>query len=148
MVLIPRAGPLPAPANVSNSRLGPPTRVVSASSSSSSVEELPGGEGVAFDSAQFGYFDEPGSFDRRGDGDRNQNFNHHSGGVNAPTQTFAAMLETAGGASGRDNADGTRNVDATPSPGLVSKVISIYETNARIVSGDMNILGTSVSLVL
>ena len=93
MAVIPRAGPLPAPANATNTRLGPPTRVVS--SSSPSVEELPGGEGVNFDSAAFGHFEEPSSFDR-GHGGRNQNFNHHPGSLNAPTQAFAAMLETGG----------------------------------------------------
>ena len=61
MAVIPRAGPLPAPANATNTRLGPPTRVVS--SSSSSVGELLGGEGVNFDSAAFGYFEVPSSFD-------------------------------------------------------------------------------------
>ena len=144
MAVIPRAGPLPAPANATNTRLGPPTRVVS--SSSPSVEELPGGEGVNFDSAAFGHFEEPSSFDR-GHGGRNQNFNHHPGSLNAPTQAFAAMLET-GGPAGTDNLDGTRNEEKPPTPGLVSMVISTYETNAKVVSGEMNILGTSVSMVL
>jgi len=58
------------------------------SSSSPSVEELPGGEGVNFDSAAFGHFEEPSSFDR-GHGGRNQNFNHYPGSLNAPTQAFA-----------------------------------------------------------
>lgn len=146
MAMIPRAGALPAPANVSNSRLGPPTRVIS--STSPSVEELPGGEGVAFDSAAFGHFEESSSFDRGGDRGRNQNFNHHPGGLNAPTQAFAAMLESSGSEAGTDNPDGTRNEVTPPSPGLVSMAINTYETNARIVSGEINILGTSVSLVL
>ena len=147
MAIIPRAGAMPAPANVSNTRLGPPTRVISPSSSSSSVEELPGGEGVAFDSAAFSHYDESSSFDRGGNRGQNQNFNQHPGSLNAPTQAFAAMLE-AGGPSGTDNSDGTRNEDTPPSPGLVSMVINTYENNAKVVSGEMNILGTSVSMVL
>ncbi|PPR66859.1 MAG: hypothetical protein CFH02_01598 [Alphaproteobacteria bacterium MarineAlpha3_Bin1] len=35
-----------------------------------------------------------------------------------------------------------------PTLGLESMVISTYETNAKVVSGEMNILGTSVSMVL
>jgi hypothetical protein len=116
------------------------------SSSSPSVEELPGGEGVNFDSVAFAHFEEPSSFDR-GHGGLNQNFNHHPGSLKAPTQAFAAMLET-GGPAGTDNLDGTRNEEKPPTPGLVSMVISAYETNAKVVSGEMNILGTSVSMVL
>jgi len=118
---------------------------MSSSSSGSSVEELPGGEGVAFDSPSFGHFEESSSFDRRGNGGGNQNFNQQPGGLNAPTQAFAAMLE-AGGPSGKANDAG--GDDVAFSPGMVSKVISTYESNARTISGEINILGTSVSLVL
>jgi hypothetical protein len=57
------------------------------------------------------------------------------------------MLET-GGPAGTDNLDGTRNEEKPPTPGLVSMVISTYETNAKVVSEEKNILGTSVSMVL
>ena len=57
------------------------------------------------------------------------------------------MLET-GGPAGTDNLDGTRNEKKPPTLGLESMVISTYETNAKVVSGEMNILGTSVSMVL
>ncbi len=144
MVLIPRTAPAPVPASTNNARLGPPSRVASYGSS---VDELPGGASVSFESAAFGFRqDAPSSFDRNG-GHEQQPPGYHNGGINAPSQTFAAMLEapeTAGGGS----KDAAGNGPATPLPGVVARAIEIYETNAKIVSGEGNILGTSVSLVL
>lgn len=145
MAMIPRTGPLPAPANVANSRLGPSTRVHS--SSSSSVEELPSGAGVTFDGGTFGYYGEPSSFDRGGGGDRQQSFSRHPGRFNASTQAFTSLLESGGGAEVGGPGGGGDSGSVRVS-GLLSKAIKIYETNAKIVSGEINILGTSVSLVL
>ena len=146
MALIPRTGPLLAPANIANSRLGPPTRVFSSTSSSHSVEELPSGAGVSFDGAAFGPYEVSTSFDRGG-GDRQQNFSHHPGRFNASTQAFTSMLEfEAGAEGGGSGVAGDSN--SVRFPGLVSKAIAIYETNAKIGGGEINILGTSVSLVL
>lgn len=144
MVLIPKTAPAQAPANAANTRLGPPSRVVSYAGNS--VEELPGGAGVSFESAAFGFRqDAPSSFDRNG-GHEQQPPRHHSGRINAPSQTFAAMLEFPETASGNKNAAGKG--PKAPFPGVVARAIAIYETNAKIVSGESNILGTSVSLVL
>lgn len=145
MVLIPRAAPVHAPANVANARLGPASRVVSYAGSS--VEELPEGTTVSFDSGQFGFRqDAPSSFNHNA-GHEQPTPHHQTGRLNAPSQTFAAMLEfpetTDGG-----NRDAAGNGPATPYPGVVARAIEIYETNAKIVSGENNILGTSVSLVL
>lgn len=57
------------------------------------------------------------------------------------------MLESGGGAEGGGPGAGGDSDSARVS-GLLSKAIKIYETNAKIVSGEINILGTSVSLVL
>ena len=145
MALIPKAAPAPVPASTNAARLGPPSRVVSYAGNS--VEELPGGAGVSFDSAAHGFRQNaPSSFDRNG-GHEQQPPRHHSGRINAPSQTFAAMLElpeTAGGENKNAAGDGP----ATPLPGDVARAIAIYETNAKIVGGESNILGTSVSLVL
>jgi len=145
MALIPRTAPAPVPASTNNARLGPPSRVVSYAGNS--VEELPGGAGVSFDSAAFGFRqDAPSFFDRNG-GHEQQPPRHHSGRINAPSQAFAAMLEfpeTAGGGNRNAAGDGP----ATPFPGVVARAIAIYETNAKIVGGESNILGTSISLVL
>lgn len=138
---------MPVPANVANSRMSPPTRVVTSSASSSSVDELPSGANVAFDSAEFGYYEEPSSFDRRGEGDRQQNFSHQPGNLNAPSQAFVSMLESSGGTD-TGNSSGVGETGAAILPGMRSKVIEAYETNAKIIGGEINILGTSVSLEL
>ncbi len=145
MVLIPKAAPAPAPASATNARLGPSSRVVSYAGNS--VEELPGGASVSFDSAAFGFRqDAPSSFGQNG-GHEQHTPRHHTGKLNASSQTFAAMLElpeTAGGGNTNAAGDGP----ATPFAGDVARAIEIYETNAKIVGGEGNILGTSVSLVL
>ncbi len=145
MALIPRAAPAPAPANATNVRLSPPSRVVSYAGNS--VEELAEGTSVSFESAAFGFRqDAPASFDRNG-GREQHTPGHHSGRINAPSQTFAAMLETPEGAGG-GNINAAGDGPATPFPGVVARAIKIYEDNAKIVSGEGNILGTSVSLLL
>ncbi len=140
MVLIPRAAPVQAPSTATNARLGPPSRV--ASHGGSSVEELPEGASVSFDNGAFGFRqDAPTAFDHNG-GREQQAPRHRAGGINAPSQTFAALMESSEGGNGAGNGV------AAPFAGIVAKAISIYETNARIVSGENNILGRSVSLVL
>ena len=141
MATVPKTSPPLNLANVTKTRLGPPTRVVS--QGQSSVEELQSSTNVSFDSAAYGFREEEqSSFDhQRG----NRQPHHQPGVVNAPTQAFAAMLEGGETASGGD--DG-RDVNAPLFSTLISKAIDIYETNARVVSGENYVLGTSVSLVL
>ncbi len=141
MATVPKTSPPLNLANVTKTRLGPPTRVVS--QGQSSVEELQSSTNVSFDSAAYGFREEEqSSFDhQRG----NRQPHHQPGVVNAPTQAFAAMLEGGETASGGD--DG-RDVNAPRFSTLISKAIEIYETNARVVSGENYVLGTSVSLVL
>ena len=141
MATVPKTSPPLNLANVTKTRLGPPTRVVS--QGQSSVEELQSSTNVSFDSAAYGFREEEqSSFDhQRG----NRQPNHQPGVVNAPTQAFAAMLEGGETASGDS---GGRDVNAPRFSTLISKAIEIYETNARVVSGENYVLGTSVSLVL
>lgn len=142
MATVPKASPPLNLASVTKARLGPLTRVVS--QGQSSVEELQSGANVSFDSGAYGFREETRpSFDRQ----RGNSQPHHQPGlVNAQTQAFAAMLEgvetaTAGNSGGKD-------ANASRFSGLVSKVIEIYEKNARVVSGENYVLGTSVSLIL
>ena len=146
MVLIPRAAPVQTPASANNERLGPPTRI--ASYTGNSVEELPQGASVSFESAAYGFQqDAPSFFDHnRGSHDQHTS-RQNTVGINAPSQTFAAMLEFPEAAGGR-NENAAGDGSAAPLAGVVARAIEIYETNAKIVSGESNILGTSVSLVL
>lgn len=138
MATVPKASPPLNLASVTKARLGPSTRVVS--QGQSSVEELQSSVNVSFDSAAYGFREEDrSSFDhQRG----NRQPHHQPGVVNAPTQAFAAMLEGTETASAGGDSKGPRFSV------LISKVIEIYEKNARVVSGENYVLGTSVSLVL
>lgn len=65
---------------------------------------------------------------------------------NAPSQTFASLVErrdTGGSVAGGDGQGQVRRY-----VGTVPKAISIYETNAKVISGTMEKLGTSVRLTL
>ncbi|MCH7936193.1 MAG: hypothetical protein IH994_03755 [Proteobacteria bacterium] len=142
MATVPKTSPPLNLASVTKIRLGPPTRVVS--QGQSSVEELQSSANVSFDSAAYGFREEDRStFNHQGG---NRQPHHQPGVVNAPTQAFAAMLE-GGEASTSGKSDG-RDVNAPRFSALISKAIEIYETNARVVSGENYVLGTSVSLVL
>lgn len=140
MATVPKVAPAPTPANASNLRSGPPSRVASLGSS---IDELQGGNSVAFNSGAFGFREEGrSSFDQGGGGRQGNHL--HTGIVNAPTQAFAALLE------GRSQESQGRAGDVT-SPqfaGIVARAIAIYEANANILSGTQNVLGTSISIVL
>ena len=139
MATVPKAAPAPAPTSVSTTRSGPPSRVASLGSS---VEELQGSNNVAFNSGAFGFREEGrSSFDQGGG---RQGSPHQTGIVNAPTQSFAALLE--GG--GQDSQGHGVDVKSPQFAGIVSRAISIYEANANILAGTNNVLGTSISIVL
>ena len=140
MVLVPKAAAALAPVSVSPTRAGPPTRVASFSPS---VEQLYANAGPSFNPASFGYTEEGHpSLDR----DNQRRARQNTPGVfTAPSQTFAAILESGDQLFG---SGGSGSIRSTRFGGLVSKAIEIYETNAKVVTGNNNILGTSVSLVL
>jgi hypothetical protein len=140
MAAVPRTDFIAPPTSVTAARSGPPTRVASVGQN---VDQLYAGAGVAFDAAAFGYAEEGrASFDR-GDGRSRQ---HTPGLINAPSQTFAAILEASDQffRGGGDDA----NIRARKFTGLVSKAIEIYENNAKVINGTNVIRGTSFSAVL
>lgn len=141
MATVPKVAVAPAPASVT-ARMGPPTRVASLQAG---VDELQSTTGVSFDgAAPYGFREEDRSSFERGSDRGSHYHHHHSGLVNAPTQAFAAMLESAETVSAGTAGD----VSSSRFSGLVSKAIQIYETNASVIAGTNNVLGTSVSLVL
>lgn len=141
MATVPRAVPVAQVPNVSTNRNVATTRVAS---TPGGVDELQTSSGVSFDTAEFRFREDDHSLFERGDNRPSRQ--HQTGIFTAPTQAFTAMLEKGGSNRPDDNASG--DVKTPRFAGLVSKAIAIYEANARIVSGEGNILGTSVSLVL
>ncbi len=140
MATVPRAVPIAPPPNVSTNRNVGISRVASVHSG---VDELQTNSGVSFDTGDFRFREDDHSFFERGNNRSSRQ--HQTGLFTAPTQAFTALFES-GSDRPDDNAPG--DVKTPRFAGLVSKDISIYETNARIISGEINILGTSVSLVL
>ena len=144
MATIPRPAPLPAPTNIPGTRSGPSTRV--SSLGGATVEDLPGSAGVSFDSAAFGFREDADATFGRNHGEGGQQ--QHPGFIDAPTQAFAAMLEGAEIPKTQDNQSETGSDGSVPFVGLTAKAIEIYETNAKVLSGDIALRGTSFSVVL
>lgn len=140
MATVPKAAAALAPTSAVTARSGPPTRVASYGPS---VEQLYASAGPSFNPAASGFPEEGRPALGR---DTNRRSRQPTPGVfSAPTQTFAAILESgdqffSGGEPGA--------VRSARFSGLVSKAIEIYEKNAKIVTGTNNVLGTSVSLTL
>ena len=141
MATVPRAVPVAPLPNVSANRTVGATRVAS---SAGGVDELQTSFGVSFDTAEFRFHDDDHAFFERGNNRSSRQ--HQTGLFTAPTQAFAALFENGGSNRQDDNAPG--DIKTPRFAGLVSKAIAIYETNARIISGENNILGTSISMVL
>ncbi len=97
--------------------------------------------GISYNDAALAYED-----DSRSSLGHKSRFSQASGGFNAPSQSFAAMFE--GPYSGKSGA----TVSGTESKKfmnlLLPKAISIYEANARIISGTEKSIGSSLSLTL
>jgi len=144
MATLPKiSAPSGAPA-VSAPRAAVPTRV---SSMTSPIDEASPGAGLVFDTAvAFGFQEhDPNNTSEQRHSDRRQN-PLINGLVNAPSQSFAAMLEE------NESVDGFTPVNE---PGrirkfanVVAKAIQTYETNAIIISGNAPKAGRELSLNL
>ncbi len=140
MAVVPKPVPVATQPSVSANRTGASSRVAS---HERDVDELHSSTGVNFDSANFRFHEEDRSlFDRSGGNSRQR----QTGLFTTPTQAFAAMFDSGGVGRSEDNSSSA--VKTARFGGLVSKAISIYEDNAKVVSGEANVLGTSISLVL
>jgi len=114
-------------------------------SAQGSVDQLQGSVGVHLGGATFGFLEEDRRSFERGAGRDSSGRQHTPGIVRASTQAFAALLESGETATASDAGDGIRGPRFA---GKIARAIRVYETNAAIISGNINRLGTSVSLVL
>jgi hypothetical protein len=136
--------PSTSTANVNNTRVTSGARNV-ASSRSSEIEATSPGVGASFGSADF-YFED--TYGRSRSTHREEQSNHgHSGLFNANSQTFAALFEKQLIESGGGNdaaASGNGNFGA-----FAAKLAAeVYETNARVISGENKTRGLSLSMSL
>jgi len=141
MVTVPKTAGVPTVTNVTAPRTGPATRVTSAYNG---VDELQQGAGISFGAPAYAFNEnDPSTFKRSGD--RNSG-RQHPGLVSTPTQAFAALLEASNGEVARNNT--SPDAKESQSAGLINKAISIYENNARVLSGDNFVRGRNFSLIL
>lgn len=141
MALVAKTGVTTATASAVAARYAGASPTV-ASISQPTVESPNGGVGLAFDTTTFGFREDPRGF-ASNDNDRRQA--PWSGGtLLAPSQTFAAILEAGDGAAG----NAARTNTTRHFQGILSKAINTYETNAKIIHGQLEPRGTSVSMRL
>lgn len=143
MALVAKTGATTATASAVAARYAGASPTV-ASISQPTVESPNGGVGLAFDTTTFAFREDARGF---ASNDNHQQRQAPWTGTTllAPSQTFAAILEGSGAATGDAAA---RATGARHFQGFLSKAISTYETNAKIIHGQLEPRGTSVSMRL
>ena len=126
--------------SVPGSRPGAGMRNI-AMSDRTEVEELSSQVGVSFNDASFLFRD----FGKETLAKKKDPQTYNSTNFTTSSQTFAALFQVKafGEEGGRSSGDLARRFS-----GVVSKAIDIYETNARVISGTNNVLGSSFSMTL
>lgn len=142
MALVAKTGATIATASAVAARYAGASPTV-ASISQPAVESPNGGVGLAFDTTTFAFRDDPRGFAHNDNERRQAPWTGNT--LLASSQTFAAIMESGGGAAGEA---GTRSNAARHFQGFLSKAIATYETNAKIVHGQLEPRGTTVSMRL
>lgn len=141
MVSVPKTAAVPTTTNVTATRAGPATRVASAYGG---VDELQQGVSVSLNAPAYAFNEDDHSTFKQGE-DSNSG-RQLPGLVSTPTQSFAAQLEASEEDSGSNSA--SSGAGKTRSAGFINKAITVYENNAKVLSGDNFVLGRNFSLVL
>ena len=145
MALVPNTSPVLSTTPAANTRaVNTPTRVASVSTNQVDAIELT--TDISFDAAASGFENQEEQARLAAD-ERQQRGRFGDPGINrlftSNTESFAAILEDPNRSS--DNvSENTRGRTATP----VGKIINTYETNARIITGQQPVRGTSLSFSL
>jgi len=115
-----------------------------ASVSSTRVEEPGFSTATQLDTAPFAFHNgtpEPANDDRRQQGHKRQHF----GLLNAPSESFAALLQSA---SENANFDNFGNPVNKITAEVLSRAIKTYELNHKVISGTETVRGSEISLTL
>jgi hypothetical protein len=142
MALLPRISVPPAQAATPQSRAVVNARV--ASTSTSTVGEPDFASATQLDTEPFGFFDHTPN-PVNDDEQRQNHKRQHFGLLNAPSESFASILEA--GAEDIELDDYGNPVSRVYS-GTVSKAIETYELNSKVISGTNPVRGTEISLTL
>ncbi len=141
MALVAKTGATTATAGAVAARYAGSSPTV-ASISQPAIESPNGGAGLAFDTTTFAFREDPRGF-AHNDNERRQ-APWTGSTLLASSQTFAAIMESGDGAAG----DGARSNATRHFEGFLSKAIATYETNAKIIHGQMEQRGSMVSMRL
>ena len=142
MAQVSRATPTPAPSAVSGGRVAAGARNV-ANVDGAPIEELSPKIGASLDDGAFLFND----FSKgRGSGSKGRGTDQMVGNLRATSQAFAAFLEFETSPEhgvGSDLSGGASSFSA-----VIARAIGTYATNARVISGGITPLGSSLSLSL
>ena len=143
MVQVPKVyAPSPAQ-SASVSRAAPSLRVASTTGSITETAEV---SQTGFDTVPYSLQEEQrrqAAFQENRS--QNQNLPRHTGRIIVPSQDFSRLVEYQGEQG--NNAAGPE-VRGRHFAALISKAISTYETNAKIIHGNPDVTGTEISLRL
>lgn len=142
MALVAKTGMTTATASAVAARYAGASPTV-ASISQPTIESPNGGAGLAFDTTTFAFREDPRGFASNDNHQQRQPWTGTT--LLASSQTFAAIMESGSGAAADAAA---RTSGARHFQGVLSKAISTYETNAKIIHGQLEPRGMSVSMRL
>ncbi len=142
MTAVLRPVPVSQTASEVGSRLAAGARGV-ATVGGSPVEELSPNVGASFNNAPF----LAPEYERRGFGNRteDQRLGGDASRFITPSQSFASLLESRDGAGLNSPGAGTPGV-RSKFTGLLARAIKVYETNAKVVSGTLELPGAKLSV--
>lgn len=142
MALVAKTGATTATASAVAARYAGASPTV-ASISQPAIESPNSGVGLAFDTTTFAFREDPRGFAHNDNERRQAPWTGNT--LRASSQTFAAIMESGDGAAG----DGAARSNATRHfQGFLSKAIATYETNAKIIHGQLELRGSMVSMRL
>jgi len=109
---------------------------------SAPIEAMSPQAGVSYDDSNF-LFQDYGQGRRSQDRHRGPVRNLLTRGVNATSQTFAAIFEVSQGTNSGGTGGGS---GAAIAAGLMSRAINIYESNAKVLAGTEAVRGSTISV--
>ena len=109
---------------------------------SAPIEAMRPQAGVSYDDSNF-LFQDYGQGRRSQDRHRGPLRNPLTQGVNATSQTFAAIFEFSQGTNSGGTGGGSGTAFAA---GLISRAVGIYESNAKVIAGTEPVRGSTISI--
>jgi hypothetical protein len=142
MALVARATSSVASASTVAARYEDTAANLATASSQPALEGSAPSGGISFNAATYSARDNQGGSLARDD----RQSTDRRAAIIAPSQTFAAIVEARSATSGAR--DGSGGAVSRGFHGILARAIAIYETNAKIIHGAMELRGANVSIRL